>query len=524
MAPTTMMQLFTASVERCPNRAAVIHEDTSLTYKQLEERINQCARVLSLDLGVKPGDRVAYLLPNSLSILEVFYAIQQLGAIAVPINCRHIAREIAYLLESAQAQTFIYSQRYEDKAKEALALHDGDIVSLMASSDEASGTLYGLMASKSCDRCEDLSLAHAVSRIQFTGGSTGLPKGAVRTHAADVAEVRGVMASNGLDEAIDEAVVLVQCPLEHHGGHSWFTSALAAGATLVVCGDFHEEDVLSAIDRYKVTHMILLPPVTYLRLVAWPDIHQFDLSSVRLVQSAAGANNRKVIEAVFEYFPHALFNYGWGQSEGGLGTTQAITREIFASNPRHLLSIGKPMLGVEVKLVNKQGEEVTDPYRHGEALIRSAATMSGYYNQLDLSAAVMEEDGWLHTGDLMLRDENGYFYLCSRTKDVIKSGGENVFVGEVESVINLHEDVLDCMVFGTSDPVMEEAVAAVVSLRPGAELTGKELQDHCKQHLSSYKKPRYILFVGDLGKDSAGKVAKHRVKEYFEAHKEEATI
>lgn len=530
---------FMKAVERCPERTALVTANEQLTYAQLNRRIDACAHVLTDHFGIKPGDRVAYLLPNSCAIVEVFYAIQKIGAVAVPINCRHIASEIAYLVKAADACLLVYCDRFADRARAASAAL-GDAVRLCMVADEgAQGGADSAGAAAGDAGHEELGSLMAcapeapvalhrdpasLARIQFTGGSTGLPKGAARTHHADLVEIEGVMASNGMDKGFGRAVVLIQCPLEHHGGHSWLTSSLAAGATLVVCGRFDEREVLSRIERHRVTHMILLPPVTYLRLTACPDIDSYDLSSVELVQSAAGANNRKVIEEVFAHFPNAELNYGWGQSEGGLGTTQRVTRAMLEADVLNLLSIGKPMKGAALKLVDEDGNEVTEPLSHGEALIKSEAIMEGYYRQPELTEKVMFGDGWLRTGDLMLRDAEGNYYLCARTKDVIKSGGENVFAGEVEHALAAHPDVLDCMVFGTLDETMGEAVAAVVSLRPGATVSGRELQEHCKRTLSSYKKPRYILFVDDLGKDDAGKVRKRAVMERFEREKASAAL
>lgn len=515
---------FMESVQRCPDRIAAVAGESRLTYAQLNARIDQCARVLLEDLAIEAGDKVAYLLPNSFAILEVFYAIQKIGAVAVPINCRHIAREVAYLVSAGDAKALIYCEKFADKVAEAKEEHGMNVLTCEVTTETGVGGLEATMRGKSSAPVPVFHNPDALSRIQFTGGSTGLPKGAARTHKADLTEIDGVLGSNGMAEHTDEAVVLIQCPLEHHGGHSWFTSAFAIGATLIICGDFHEQDVLEKIQRYKVTHMILLPPVTYLRLCDWPTIDDYDLTSVRLVQSAAGANARKVLEAVFAHFPNAVFNYGWGQSEGGLGTSIRVTREMLNSNVPYLLSIGKPMPGAQLKLVTENGLEVTEPLRHGEALIKSDATMVGYYNQPELTDKVRFDDEWLRTGDLMLFDTDGNYYLCSRTKDVIKSGGENVFAAEVESALTSHPDVQDCMVFGTQDDVMGEGVAAVVVRRSGSQLTGKELQAYVKQTLSSYKKPRYILFVDDLGKDAAGKVRKKEVRRYFEAHKAESVL
>ena len=360
--------------------------------------------------------------------------------------------------------------------------------------------------------------ADALSRIQYTGGSTGLPKGAARTHGADLVELDAIMDSNGIGDDPDN-VVLIQCPLEHHGGHSWFTIAFAAGATLVICEAFNAEQILHFIEFYRVTYMILLPPTTYLRLLRCPTIDQCDLSSVRLVQSAAGATTKPIIQAIYDKFPNAVLNYGWGQSESGAGSSLKITRAMLEADSPLLESVGRPMKHVEMKVVDEDGNEVPDG-EVGEALFRSDATMQGY-GQPDLTDEAFTPDGWLRTGDLMMRDADGYYYVRSRKKDMIKSGGENVFVAEVENVLRTHPAIDDCLVFGTSDPVMGEAVAAVIQPLPGLEPHGRR-GANALQELHRQLKPRYVVFMDDLGRDSAGKVRKQGIVAYFDERKEQA--
>ena len=509
------------SVRRNPEKTAVVFEGDEFTYRELNESVNRFAHVLVDGFGIKAGDRVAYLLPNCPELIEIYYAIQKIGAVAVPLNFKLIPREIGYLANASAAAALLFDSRFADKVSEARGLL-GDCVRL--------GCIGSCVDGAVCmgDACASASIAepalfrdsYALSRIQYTGGSTGLPKGAARTHHADLVEIDAILDSNSMAEDEDN-VVLVQCPLEHHGGHSWFSCAFAAGATLVVCAAFDAESILHSIERHRVTYMILLPPTTYLRLLRCPTIGCYDLSSMRLVQSAAGATSPDIVAALYEAFPNAVVNYGWGQSESGAGTSIRLTKNLVQQESPLLGSIGRPMKHVSMKIVDSQGHEVPAGCI-GEALFKGESVMDGYYGQDELTAEVMTPDGWLRTGDMMEMDAEGNFYLRSRKKDMVKSGGENVFVGEVEGVLRRHPDIDDCIVFSTSDAVMGEAVAAVVQSRPSADLTAIDVQRWCKKFIASYKKPRYVVFMDDLGRDDAGKVRKQEVVRFFEAHKSEA--
>lgn len=512
---------FLASVRADPTACAMVYEGKRITYGQMNERVNRFAHLLVDEAGVRAGDRVAYLLPNCPELMEVYYAAQKIGAVTVPLNFKLIAREVGFLVNASGADTLVFAVQFADLVAEAARDFERPVRQYCVGGEAAGAVgVEAVLAHSAADEPLLFHDAAALTRIQYTGGSTGLPKGAARTHRADLVELASVTASNGMAQQ-PGCIALVQCPLEHHGGHSWFTSIFATRGTLVICSAFNAERILHDIAAYRATHMILLPPTTYERLTRCPVIDQYDLSSVRLVQSAAGATTRAMIEGVFACFPNADLNYGWGQSESGTGTSLRLTRAMLADDSPLLGSIGRPMPYAQLKVVDDEGREVPVG-QVGEALIKTEAAMAGYYGQPELTSEVFTEDGWLRTGDMMVQDEEGYFFLRSRKKDMVKSGGENVFVAEVESVLRAHPAIDDCLVFGTSDPVMGEAVAAVVQPAPGAVLTAADVQNHCKQTLASYKKPRYVVFMDDMGRDSAGKVRKARIEEYFNAHKAQA--
>ena len=210
-------------------------------------------------------------------------------------------------------------------------------------------------------------------------------------------------------------------------------------------------------------------------------------------------------------FPNAEIFYGWGQTESGLGTSCVLSSDSVAGRNGYACSIGRPMPFVELKVVDDNWNELPagEP---GEAIIRSPASMKGYYKHPELTEALMGPDGWMRTGDIMVKDEAGYYYLLTRKKDIIKSGGENVFCSDVENVVKMHPAVLECVIVGVPDERLGEAVMAVVQLRPGQSLSLPELQEHCKKYLSSYKKPLYMETVDSFDMDDAGKIRRSSLR------------
>ncbi|MDR1710543.1 MAG: AMP-binding protein [Propionibacteriaceae bacterium] len=498
-----MIEPLIRQAERSPDKTALIFQGRSLSYGELLSQVNRTARTLS-KLGVNPTDRVAYVLENRIEIVTVFYAIQALGAVAVPINVRSIAPEIAYLAKAVKAKVLLYSalraEQVEQAASrlervEALCVDPGRPKQLVLDLDDSPFA--------------GPRVPGAISRIQFTGGSTGTPKGAMRTHAADLVNIAGTSQASFLDET-PGTVVFVGCPLEHHGGHAWFTMAIAQGATLVIGGAFDPAEVLRAIETHRVTHIILLPPTTYVRLMEHESISDFDLSSVKILQTSAGAVTRDFVANAYRYFPNCAINYGWGQTESGLGSTMVLTREMLATGDSKLESVGLPMAHTELRLADDDGNDVATG-EIAECLVRSEAVMRGYWEQPELTAEVLPGDGWLRTGDMMSRDADGYYYLRYRKKDMIKTGGENVFSAEVESVVAAHPAVVDCAVYGVAHPTLGEAVAVAVELHPGATLTLGELQEWTKERIASYKKPLAMRVMENLGRDLSGKVDKRRL-------------
>ena len=500
-------EAFLLSVRRFPQKTALVFGEERYTYEKANNRINRIANAL-LTRGIRAGDKVAFLLPNRCEIVLLYYAIQKIGAVAVPLNFRLIAREIALLLKNSDSSVLFFDAAFAEMVLEA-GLPDNILKICLGDDSRFPLTMALLEQNSSEDEPVLLRDEEALSRIQFTGGSTGVPKGVMRTHSQDVCELMGEMLYCKLGSSPDQ-VVLIQCPLEHHGGHSWFTATLAAGGTLIICSKYNPERILDYIEQEHVTYMLLLPPTTYQRLCEYPGFVGRDTSSVRVVQSAAGATTPEIIMELEQCFPNAEIYYGWGQTESGLGTTLILSSTSEKGRHGSLCSIGRPMPFVEMKIVDDDWNDLPDG-ESGEAAVRSPACMKGYYKHPELTSALMGPNGWMRTGDIMFRDEEGYFYMLSRKKNVIKSGGENVFCSDVESVIRRHPAVRECLVAGVPDERLGEAVTAVVELKPGLSLTLEELQEHCRQYLSSYKKPLYLELVDHFDMDDAGKIRRDTI-------------
>ncbi|GEL46412.1 hypothetical protein CHO01_15280 [Cellulomonas hominis] len=523
-----MAEPFLAAAAAHPDRPALVLGDVVVDYASARDTVHRLARAL-LGQGVRPGDRVAYLLPSCPEIVELFYAVQLIGAVAVPLNVRLTAREVTCLARSCDATALVFAAMYtpqvdaEGLTGVRLLCVDGPCTPAGAVPWPATGlgvadpaaavgarpawarSLTDLQRAASAEPVEPVRDPDAVSRIQFTGGSTGTPKGVERTHRADLVNAEGTYLSNGLDRD-ERKVVLIQCPLDHHAGHAWMSMGVAVGATLVLCAGFDAGTILRQVDRHGVSYLILLPPSTLGRLLRHPGIDDHDLSSVRLVQSAAGALAPDVLAAVYRHFPRAVLSYGWGQTESGLGACAVLGPEEAGPDAAHAGSVGRPMPFTEIRLVDDDGRDVPEG-AVGEAVVRTAAVMAGYHRQPAATLAVFTADGWLRTGDLMRRDADGWLYLMSRRRDLIKSGGENVFAAEVDAAVRTHPGVADCVVFGVPDPVLGEAVAVAVEPRgPGPAPTLAELQDTCCARLARYKKPRHLYVLDGLGRNDAGKI------------------
>jgi len=467
-----------------------------------------------MDLGVQKGDRVGFMFYNSNQFAEAFYSVQKIGGVSVPLNFRMVPREVKWTLDSARCKFFAYSEacaKQVDPVKKDFATVEHLIYSGQEAPDGEhhfeSFTNDG-PAEEPGGKVELEDRAH----IQFTGGTTGFPKGAVHTHRSSIFTSISSLISMRFSEPSE--VQLNQVPMFHSAGLNLLNMNTATGGTFVIVETFDPLEILRLIDQERATFLLLMPPPTYIRLMDTPNIKDFDTSSVTKLLATAGAISRPIVLRLFNTFPNAVLLYGWGLTETGPGgTIHRITRSMTENEPEKMVSVGMQMPFVEVRLVDGTGRDVPIG-QTGEAITRGPLNMEEYFDQPELTAQTIK-DGWVYTGDLLKRDEEGYFYFVDRKKDMIKSGGENVFAVEVEGVILSNPAVEDCAVIGVPHPKFQEAVMAVVKLREGLKATEAEIIEHCRQHLSSYKKPLRVIFVEGFPTGGSGKIQKFRLREQY---------
>jgi len=492
-----------------PAKTALIDtvQNRRISYAQWNAQANRTARFLRERLGVGQGDRVAVLASNCVEYLDVWFACNKLGAILQNLNWRLSAGELAQLLADAEPRALIYSEEFAATV-DALRGSGGGrgYVALTAKAAE------GDIAFAERDGFPDTTPAlppltlDAPWVICYTGGTTGLPKGCILTHGNVLWNAINTVMSWGV--GADDCAIL-NAPLFHTGGLNVFTAPLVlAGGTSVVCKGFDVDQVFDLVAGGEVTVFFGVPTM-FTMMQSHPRWASADFSRLKFVISGGAPCPLPVFERFWA--KGVDFKTGYGLTEAGPNTFW-LPREQVRAKPG---AVGYPLTHVEVKLIDEQGREIAEPGRAGELCIRGPHRTPGYWNNPEATAAAIDADGWLHTGDLAERDADGAYTIVGRAKDMYISGGENVYPAEVESVIHGHDAVAEAAVFGVPDDKWGEVGKAVVVLRAGARLTEEELKTYIKARIAGYKVPKSIEFVAEIPKTGPGKIDKRALKERY---------
>lgn len=496
----------TNNARNVPSRAAIITGERTLTYRELDTESALLAGALRRR-GIARGDRVALLMKNCAEWAVVWYACQKLGAVLVPLHSRLGAEELVREVGLVGGAALIYGGELREAAA---AIRDGCpglwlLVGLgaepLAGSEAWDALLDG--AEPCAADCETADGDPAL--ILFTSGTTALPKGVVRTQAAAALHGMTLALAGG---GMDAEAMLTTAPLYHTGGLLCLLKMAILGGTLILPERFDAAEVAAMIGRCRVTQLMLLPPVVYEWLYQSRAWERHDLSSVREVCISAGKCTMEYAMHIFEMFPNCRLRPSWGSTETCSVTGMLLSREELVRDPGLIRSVGRPNALTEVRIVDERGVEVADG-EAGEAQVRSPMLLAGYAGPGGGTESALDADGWFRTGDLMRLDPvSRCYYFLDRKKDMIKTGGENVYAPEVERVIQTHPAVAECAVVAVPDPRFGEAVGAAVVLKPGASLTGAELTEFCRARLPSYQKPRYLAVLERLPVNDVGKVQK----------------
>jgi fatty-acyl-CoA synthase/long-chain acyl-CoA synthetase len=481
------------------------------TWAELEDRANRLAHVLR-GLGVRAGEKVVWCGQNSVGVVEVINAARKVGAVAVPLNYRLSDEEASYVVDHCDAATVCVDAEFAPmfaRIREAipkvtdLLVFDGDAPEGMADCDQ-------LMAGAPSDPPPPPGVAEGVgSTMIYTSGTTGKPKGALRTAAANA--TRGTALLELIGYRPDD-VYLTTGPLYHSGPGGFMGIALAMRQTIVLQRKFEPEDWLRLLDTYRPTSTFAAP--TPIRMICnLPDElkARYDRSSLRImIANAAPWSFALKQQYVADFPPDSLFEV-YGSTELGVNTIM-----LPADQMRKPGSCGKEAPEVEIRLYDELGEIVTDigPEATGELFVRSTSVFSDYYKQHDK----FEEDhreGFQTVGDIAYRDDEGFLYICDRKKDMIISGGMNIYPAEIEAALEAHPAIYEAAVFGIPSDDWGETVHAVIVVREGAELDEATVDAHAREHLANYKIPRSISWIDELPKTGSGKILKRELRRPF---------
>ncbi len=495
---------------RIPDRPALICDGREYSFCELNQRINRLAYGFHA-LGIGKGSAVSLLMRNSADFVETIFALWKLGACVSPLNIRGLVDETAALMHMVDSEYLICDSYLLDlahQAAEAYALACGRQVMLIyTSSQDGLPSLQQLSDNNFSNWCfqEQLDADDEILNI-FTGGTTGLPKAAVHTQQSLLSFVLCCYMLPGL--YTPEERFLNYSPLCHIGGLRIMLGTLLIGGCMILTSVFEPDAILRMVSEYRITQMFLIPPAIANRLGDIQANESLDLSSLRMVRLSGSATSRMVVEKLFQVFPHIQMTVGFGSSEGAISLFNIFDYPTFIRNPNIYNSVGMPLALCEVRLGNEQGRMVA-PGQVGEAQGRSISMLRRYRGRVDTFLA----DGWFATGDLLYQDDAGNYYFAGRKKDMIKSGGENVYAFEVEKAVQEFPGVAECAVVGLPHEDLGEMVAAAVVLKPGFHAQEEEIIAHCKGFIASYRKPRSVFFVDEFPRNRAGKIQKYLLRE-----------
>ncbi len=485
-----------------PERTAIVFEDQVTLFGEFGDRVRRQATLLR-ESGVCVGDRVGYLGVNHPRFLETMFAAQALGAIFVPLNFRLTAEELIFIINDAG----VHTQIVDDALRPVIepALNKLCCQQFFSSESEASGWRHLDTERDAAEPLESVVSVdqHDVAIIMYTSGTTGLPKGAMLTHGNILWNNFNAMLAFGGSR---DDVILTAAPLFHIGGLNVMTlHSFHVGSTLVLLRNFDPVTVLNDIQRYGVTHMFGAPAM-FLFMSQQEAFEGADLSSVQNFICGAAPVPESLIEL---YAARGIdFCQGYGLTETA-PFASFLTPEWAVSK---LGSAGQPPLYCDTRIVNAENEPLAAGER-GEICLRGPNIMKGYWNRPDATAEAIDTQGWFHSGDIGYLDEDGFLYICDRLKDMVISGGENVYPAEVEGVLYKHESIAEVAVIGLPDEKWGEAVTAVAALHEGHSLTLEELREFADPMLARYKLPLQFHVVDALPRNPAGKVLKFVLKE-----------
>jgi acyl-CoA synthetase (AMP-forming)/AMP-acid ligase II len=496
-----------------PNEEALRYEDRAWTWSEWAERLRRAA-MAQVAAGLRPGDRVAFLDKNHPACLEITLACSLVGTANAVINWRLAADEVAYAIGDSGARVLFVGAEFVPVVDQIRAkLPAVERVVVVGGDGDGYEAWLGEAASGEPEhrpRPDDCFLQ------LYTSGTTGFPKGAMLTHRSMAAHNAAAAAAFGFTR---DTVNLVAMPLFHVGGTSWALAGMAVGARTILVREVVPDAILDEIAREGVTHAFFVPAV-YGFFTQLAGVAERDYSSLRCLGYGGAPMPPPLMRQCLEIFPVDFYQvYGMTEMSGVFSVLGPADHRD-AAHPERLLSAGRPVAGAEVRVVDPATGKDLGPGDVGEFWVRSDQHMAGYWAKPEATAETLLPDGWVRTGDAGYRDEAGYLYISDRVKDMIISGGENVYPAEVERVVAEYPGVADVAVIGVPDDRWGEAVKAIVVAAPGATMDEAGLIAHCRSALAGYKCPKSVDVVDTLPRNSTGKVLRRELRAPYWAGRE----
>lgn len=491
------------TARRSPEQVAIVSEGRKITYGELDRQVNRLSNAL-IHLGLRLGDKVATLFPNSPELVVAYFAILKAGGVLVPLNPRLRPEDFLYMLQHSDSRFLIYSHGFRD-AVASIRDRLGKLEAAVFCGEEPpDGSLsFQEMIARGKEDEPRLALSEDDDFcLMYTAGTTGRPKGVLVTHRNFI---WGVL-NQATSYLPPPDRVLQVFPLAHNAGMIGLMTRTLRGDTLVIIRAPGPELILKSIQEHAITMLGLVPTLSN-ALTQVPSLDEYDRNSVLLVGSGAAVLPPETKRRMRDLFPKAGIFDTYGMTECSGPITSLKPEDAF----RKEACVGKSLPYHEVRVVDERGADVR-PGEVGEIVVRGPTVMKCYYKDQDATDEAIRE-GWLFTGDLARVDEEGYIYIVDRKKDLIVTGGYNVYPKEVEDVLFAHPKVMEASVIGVPDPKWGETIRAVVVPKKGELLTEQEILDFCKDRLAGYKKPTSVVFVEELPKSPVGKVLKRVLRE-----------
>jgi fatty-acyl-CoA synthase len=518
--PLTPVRFKRHAAELYGRKTGVVCGDDRFTYDEFNERIDRLSAAL-LRLGIQKGDRVAFLSFNCHRLLEAYFGVPQIGAILLAMNIRLNPEELTHILNDALPRVLCFDPEFIPLV-EAMRPHVSSVEHYISLRDSKPSWAHARTYDECLAASEPAVIDYgeidenSVAELFYTSGTTAHPKGVMLTHRNLYLHALYTIVEF---QDSDRDVHLYTVPLFHVNSWGAPHTVTLRGARHVMLRKFDPAAFLALVERERVTRLHMVPAMI-IALLNHPDFARHDLSSVREVMTGGAPCSTGLIREVEEKIPGCFAMSGYGLTETSPVVSVAhlkghLADAPLATNLWRKASAGIALAGAEIRVVDLDGCDVArDSRRIGEVIVRGDVVMEGYWRQPEATAAAIR-DGWFHTGDLAVIDDEGYVLIVDRAKDMILTGGENVASAEIERVIYLHPAVLECAVIAVPDDKWGEVAKAIVTLKPGRLATEAEIMDHCREHLAAFKVPKTVEFPESLPKGGTGKILKKVLRERY---------